>query len=207
MERKWQKMQNEQKARNDQVGQKGHRAGRGGAAFVFLLAGVLGLALMACSDTTSYHEGNHDGMNHEGMNHNSMQDGMHSQMANRQTKTLEMANAKVVVDWMSMGQHHQMMDSMKMDRHDRNRKNDDRHIMITVLDSKSNKTLSDATVTLDMKGPGGNSLEVNPSEMKNDRMHHLGYSFANAGEGTYTATIKVQNGSDSETREVTFELE
>ena len=177
---------------------------RGGTGRMVLMTGltVLLAANLACSDGNTHHDG-HEMQGMQNGNH----DGMHSQMANRQTKTLEMANAKVVVDWMSMGQHHQMMDSMKMDRHDRNRKNDDRHIMITVLDSKSNKTLSDATVTLDMKGPGGNSLEVNPSEMKNDRMHHLGYSFANAGEGTYTATIKVQNGSDSETREVTFELE
>ena len=161
------------------------------------LVAVMGLLFAGCSGDT-----HHDSMDGQ-MNHEGMQGQNHM---NRETKSLELAGAKVTVDWMSMGQHHQMMQGMNMKGHDMEMKDSDRHIMLTLTDLKSNEQIREAKIQVSVTGPSGKEIPVSHAQMSNQSMHHEGYSFPADGEGTYTAKIKVKHNGAEESGEVTFEL-
>lgn len=148
-----------------------------------------------------------NGSQDHSMHQKEMDSSMHHETMNRETRILELAGAKVTVDWMSMGQHHKMMDMMKMKGHDEHMKDSDRHLMLTVLDKESNELLREAEVTIKVFGPEGQELQVSHAQMSNEKMHHDGFSFATSGKGQYRAEITVKNGDRKGSEEVSFELE
>ena len=161
------------------------------------LVAVMGLLFAGCSGDT-----HHDSMDGQ-MNHEGMQGQNHM---NRETKSLELAGAKVTVDWMSMGQHHQMMQGMNMKGHDMEMKDSDRHIMLTLTDLKSNEQIREAEIEISVTGPSGEEIPLSHATMSNESMHHEGYSFAVAGKGDYSARITLKRGERSETGQVSLEL-
>tara|TARA_Y100001937_G_scaffold128452_3_gene205191 strand:- start:458813 stop:459397 length:585 start_codon:yes stop_codon:yes gene_type:complete len=175
------------------------------ASMALLVSFAFVLSAANCGDSHEPgmdHNGMHDGEMHDS-EHGDMQGMDHGDMMNRETKTLELAGTKVSVDWMDMGQHHQMM---KMDGHHMDMKDTDRHIMLTIADPSTNEQIRDAKASLTVTGPDGKKITARQATMSNKKMHHEGFSFAESGKGTYKVSITLKNGDKEETGEVNFEL-
>lgn len=124
-----------------------------------------------------------DNSKHEGHDHGALSD---------TTRIASVDGYEVVFDFVTMEDHHKMMEMMKLKmEHDPAA---DRHLSVTIIEKRTGAQISDATVNLTVYTPDGRVVSGPGVRMAGEGMVHWGLDVKSGGPGTYRVAGDVKIG-------------
>lgn len=147
---------------------------------------ALFIVWVACDETESDHGG-------------------HEHQMENMSKVVKQDGIQIAIDMMTMANHKQMMQAMKIESMQHGNAN--HYVSITLIDLASKKMISDASdVNISITSPDGTQVGGKAEMMSGGGMHHYGKDFSMSGNGVYKVSLSFVRIGKKQTATAEFEM-